>query len=114
MNDHNSNCINELDGMACVLPYTLPAMQKPPKGGEMKAIKLIDSETIETRNVFNFADGPVTVIEREVHELYGFGHPEPTRLIIVDVIERAKDLISRSRSEIAGLREIMRELSSAK
>ena len=77
----------------------------------MKAIKLIDSETVETRNVFNFADGPVTVVEREVHEFYAFERPSPTRLVIVDAIE---NFVARSRSEISGLSSIIRELSSVK
>jgi len=80
----------------------------------MTAIKLIDSELVETRNVFNFADGPVTVVEREVHEFYGFESPSWPRLIIVDAYERTRDFIARSRSEIAGLSDILRELSSAK
>jgi len=74
----------------------------------MKAIKLIDSETVETRNVFNFADGPVTVVEREVHEFYGLA---PTRLVVVDAIE---NFVARSRSEIAELNSIMQELSLAR
>jgi len=74
----------------------------------MTAIKLIESETIETQKVFNFSDGPVTVVEREVHEFYGTPAP---RLVVVDAIE---NFIARSRSEIAGLSSIMRELSSVK
>ena len=77
----------------------------------MKAIKLIDSETVETRNVFNFADGPVTVVEREVHEFYAFPQHAPTRLVIVDAIE---NFVARSRSEIAELNSIMQELSLAR
>jgi len=74
----------------------------------MTAIKLINSDTLESRNVFNFADGPVTVVEREVHEFYGVA---PTRLVIVDAIE---SFVARSRSEIAELSSIMQELSLAK
>lgn len=80
----------------------------------MKAIKLIDAETIETRNVFNFSDGPVTVVERELHEFYRFEQPAPTRLIIVNAFEQAKTFIARSRSEMAEVTSILRELSSAK
>ena len=80
----------------------------------MTAIKLIDSETIKTRNVFNFADGSVTVDEGEVHEFYRYAPPASPRLIIVDAFERTKEFIARSRSEIAGLSDIMRDLSSAK
>ena len=80
----------------------------------MTAIKFIDSDSVVTRNVFNFADGPVTVVEREVHEFYGFERPASPRLIVVDAIERTRNLIARSRSEIAGLTDIMRELSSAR
>lgn len=77
----------------------------------MTAIKLINSESIETRKVFNFDDGPVTVVELEVHDIYRFEQPRPTRLVIVDAIG---NLISRSRSEIANLDAIMMELSPAK
>ena len=77
----------------------------------MTAIKLIDSEIVETRNVFNFADGPVTVDEREVHEVHGFDRSALPRLVIVDAIE---NFVARSRSEIAGLSSLMRELSSVR
>lgn len=83
-----------------------------PFGGiRMTAIKLIESEVMETRNVFNFADGPVTVVEREVHEFYGLERSTSPRLVIVDAIE---NFVARSRSEIAGLSSLMQELSSAK
>jgi hypothetical protein len=75
---------------------------------KMTAIKLIDSDTLESRSVFNFDDGPVTVVEREVHEFYGVA---PTRLVVVDAIE---NFVARSRSEIAELSSIMQELSLAK
>ena len=78
------------------------------EGTMMTTIKLIDSESIETRNVFNFPDGSVTVDECEVHEFYGYAPPASPRLIIVDAIE---NFVARSRSEIAGLGDIMRELS---
>ncbi|MEO5860511.1 MAG: hypothetical protein ABIR33_16375 [Pyrinomonadaceae bacterium] len=77
----------------------------------MTAIKLIESEVLETRNVFNLADGPVTVVEREVHEFYGFERSQSPRLIIVDAIDK---FVTRSRSEIAGLSSLMQELSSAR
>jgi hypothetical protein len=78
---------------------------------KMTAIKLIDSEAVETRKVFNFADGPVTVVEKEVHEFYGKEKPASTRLVIVDAIE---NFVARSRSEFAGLNSVMKELSLAK
>ena len=77
----------------------------------MTGIKLINSEAIETRRVFNFADGPVTVVESEVHEYYGFEEPVKPRLIIADAIE---SFVARSRSDIAGLNSLMRELTPAK
>ncbi len=77
----------------------------------MTAIKLIESEVMETRNVFNFADGPVTVVEREVHEFYGLERAVSPRLVIVDAVE---NFVARSRSEIADLNSIMQELSLAK
>lgn len=78
----------------------------------MKAIKLIDTETIETSNVFSFEDGAVTVIEREVHELYRLEQPDSTRLVIGNAIERTRDFISRSRSEFAELASVMQELKA--
>jgi hypothetical protein len=77
-------------------------------GIKMTAIKLIESEVVETRNVFNFADGPVTVAEREVHEFYALERTVSPRLVIVDAIE---NFVARSRSEIAGLSSIMQELA---
>ncbi len=63
---------------------------------------------METRKVFNFADGPVTVVEREMHEVYAFERAASPRLVIVDAIE---NFVARSRSEIAGLSSIMQELA---
>ncbi|MDI1241022.1 MAG: hypothetical protein PSX80_03765 [bacterium] len=77
----------------------------------MKFVKLIDSEVIETRNVFNFPDGRVTVVEREVHEAYSFEPARSPRLVIIDALE---NFVARSRSEITGLSTLMQELSSAK
>lgn len=78
----------------------------------MKTIKLIDTETIETTNTFKFADGDVTVVEREVHELYALKPSPSTRLIIDDAIESAKNFIAKSRSEIAELSSVMKELTA--
>jgi len=81
-------------------------------GNQMKAIKLIDTETMETSNVFNFDDGAVTVIEREVHEFYRLEDSASTRLIIDDAIERTKSFISKSRAEFAELKSVMQELTT--
>ena len=78
----------------------------------MKAIKLTDTETIETSNVFSFADGDVTVVEREMHEFYRFEDASPTRLIIDDAIERTRNYISKSRAEFAELKSLMQELTA--
>jgi hypothetical protein len=78
----------------------------------MKKIKLVDTETIETRNTFKFADGEVTVVEREVHEFYRLEPSPSTRLIIDDAIERTRNFIAKSRSEIAELSSVMRELTA--
>ena len=78
----------------------------------MKAIKLIDTETFETSNVIKFEDGAVTVIEREVHELYRLEESSSTRLIIDDAIERTKNYISKSRAEFAELKSLMQELTA--
>ena len=77
----------------------------------MKAFKLIETETFETRNVFNFSDGAVTVVERETLESYRL-EPSATRLIIDDAIELTKNLIARSRSEIAGLNAVLQEINA--
>ena len=77
----------------------------------MKTFKLIDTDTNEIRNVFNFSDGAVTVVERETLEVYRF-EPSATRLIIHDAIERTKNLIAKSRSEIAGLNAVLQELNA--
>jgi hypothetical protein len=77
----------------------------------MNAIKLIDTETIETNNVISFADGEVTVVEREVHEFYRLEEPASTRLIIDDAIERTKNYISKSRAEFSDLRMLLQELT---
>ena len=53
----------------------------------------------------------MTVVESEVHEYYGFEEPVTPRLIIADAIE---SFVARSRSEIAGLNSLMRELTPAK
>ena len=75
-------------------------------GNRMKAIKLIDTETIETSNVFSFADGEVTVVEREVHEFYRLEEPSSPRLVIEDAIERTRNYISKSRAEFAELKSL--------
>lgn len=78
----------------------------------MKAIKLIDTETIETSNVFNLEGGPVTVIEREVHEFYRLADPSGTRLIIEEAIGKTKNFIARSREEFSELSSVLRELTA--
>ena len=78
----------------------------------MKAIKLIDTETIQTSNVFSFADGEVTVVEREVHEFYRLEEPSSPRLVIEDAIERTRNYISKSRAEFAELSSLMQELTA--
>lgn len=78
----------------------------------MKAIKLTDTETIETNNVFSFADGDVTVVEREIHEFYRLEEPASTRLIIGGAIERTRDFIAKSRSEMAEINSLLQELTA--
>lgn len=77
----------------------------------MKTIKLIDQKTIETTNVFNFSDGAVTVVERETIEFYRL-EPSATLLVIDDAIERTKNFLAKSRSEIADLNSLMQELTA--
>ena len=78
----------------------------------MKAIKLIDTETIESSNVFSFADGEVTVVEREIHEFYRLEEASGTRLIIDDAIEKTKSFISKSKAEFSELSSLMQELTA--
>jgi hypothetical protein len=78
----------------------------------MGSIKLINTETIETENVFNFAGGAVTVVERQVNELYRVERPAGTRLIIGNAIEHTKNFIAKSRAEIAELNSLLQELTA--
>ncbi|HKP70587.1 MAG TPA: hypothetical protein VJV05_14970 [Pyrinomonadaceae bacterium] len=73
----------------------------------MKSIMLRASEVLETNRVFDLPDGPVTICEREVHEVYG---PSPTRLVISDAIDRTLTFISKTREEFSELNSVMREL----
>jgi hypothetical protein len=77
----------------------------------MERIKLIDSEAFETKNVFNFEEGEVTIVEREVHEFYAFDRPAGTRLIIDNAIQSTRNFIAKSRSEMAELNSLLRELT---
>lgn len=76
----------------------------------MKAIKLIESEVIETNRVFDLPDGRVTIFEREVHEFYGPAEALPTRLVISDALDRTRTFISKAREEFSELNSLMREL----
>jgi hypothetical protein len=77
----------------------------------MERIKLIDSEAFETKNVFNFEEGEVTIVEREVHEFYAFDRPAGTRLIIDNAIEKTRTFIAKSRSDMAELNSVLQELT---
>ena len=76
----------------------------------MKAIKLIESEVVETNRVLHFPEGQVTICEREVHEFYRPEDASPTRLIISDAIDRTRTFISKRREEFSELNAVMREL----
>ena len=78
----------------------------------MERIKLIDSEAFETRNVFNFEEGEVTIVEREVHEFYAFDQHSSPRLIIDNAIEHTRNFISKSRSEFGELTTLLGELTA--
>ena len=78
----------------------------------MKAIKLTDTETIETSNVFKFDDGEVIVVEREVHEFYRLEEPAAPRLIIDNAVERTRNFIAKSRAEFSELKSVMQELTA--
>jgi len=77
----------------------------------MERIKLTDSEAFETRNVFNFEEGEVVIVEREVHEFYAFERPAGTRLIIDNAIQSTRNFIAKSRSEIGELNSLLQELT---
>ena len=77
----------------------------------MERIKLTDSEAFETKNVFNFEEDEVVVVEREVHEFYAFERPAGTRLIIDNAIQSTRNFIAKSRSEMAELNSLLRELT---
>lgn len=77
----------------------------------MKIFKLCDQEVYETTSVIEFADGPVTIIEREAHELYRPVSPSPTRLIIGDAIERSKGFVSKARKDFLELNSLLQEMA---
>ena len=76
----------------------------------MKAIKLIESEVVESNRVVEFPDGPVTICEREVHEFYRPEEASPTRLVISDTIDRTRTFIAKTREEFSELNAVLREL----
>ena len=78
----------------------------------MAKFKLIETEAFETRNVFKLEGGDVTIVEREVHELYRPERSAGTRLIIENAVQTTRNFISRSRSEIVELNSVMRELTA--
>jgi hypothetical protein len=78
---------------------------------DMKAIKLCESEVIESNRVFDLPDGPVSVFEREIHEFYSREAAPDTRLVIIsDAIDRTRTFISKAREEFSELNSVMREL----
>ena len=78
----------------------------------MKAIKLIESEVVESARVVDLPDGPVRICEREVHEFYGPQEASSTRLVIFDAIDRTRTFIAKTREEFAELNAVMRELGT--
>jgi hypothetical protein len=78
---------------------------------DMKAIKVCESEVIESNRVFDLPGGPVTICEREVHEFYRLEEAPPTRLVIIsEAIDRTRTFISKAREEFSELNSVMREL----
>lgn len=77
----------------------------------MNELRLSEAEVVETSSIFEFADGNVTVIEREVHEFYRPEKPSPTRLIIGDAFERTKCFVSKTRAEFQDLNAVLKELA---
>ena len=77
----------------------------------MAKFKLIETESFETTNVFKLEGGDVTIVERELHELYAPERSTGTRLIIENAVESTRNFISRSRADIAELNSVLRELT---
>jgi hypothetical protein len=88
----------------------------------MKAIKFTEIESFEAEGIFEFADGNVTINEREIHECVRYGAdsnpqlieatgPRSTKLVIDDAIALTKDFVAKRRSEIGELNSILQELS---
>ena len=76
----------------------------------MNRFKLCETEIVETSSVVEFSDGPVSISEREVHEIYR--RDTGTRLIVGAAIDRTRELISRTRAEFSELNTLMRELTA--
>ncbi len=74
--------------------------------------RLCEKEVIVTTGMFEFADGAVTISERETHELYRPETPSPTRLIIGDAIERTKEFVSKARAEFTEMNSVLSELAA--
>ncbi|HKX83358.1 MAG TPA: hypothetical protein VJL58_03975 [Pyrinomonadaceae bacterium] len=81
----------------------------------MKAIKLSETEVIETSGIFEFSDGPVIINELEVHEFVHMNKGRPIskpRLVIDDAIERTRKFVVKARNEFGELNSLMRELQA--
>ena len=78
----------------------------------MKNIKLSETEVIESNRVVDLPDGPVTICEREVHELYRPVAATRPRLVISDAIDLTRTFISKARDEFSELNSVMRELTA--
>ena len=78
----------------------------------MEKVRLHETEVFESRGVFEFADGPVKVYEREVHEVYRRQRSAAPRLVVEDALERTKGFISKARAEFADLNSLMTELTA--
>ena len=81
-------------------------------GKARKMLRLCEKEVIVTTGTFEFADGAVTISERETHELYRAEMPSPTRLIIGDAIERTKEFVSKARAEFTEMNSVLSELAA--
>ena len=102
---------NRLRELAYCLQWIAAASAE--RGKKMEGIKLVETETIETTNLFNFAEGPITVTEREVHEIYRcLEQPAAPRLIVGEAIERTRNFIAKTRAEFAELNSVLRELTA--
>ena len=78
----------------------------------MSEIKLCRCESFETSGVFDLPGGSVSIVEREVHEVYRMTEPRFPRVVVGTAIDRTKNFIAKTRLEFAELNSLMSELTA--